>query len=122
MDEPMTTNECPPQVPGCCTVCGHTLTGRRTRYCSKQCSDWWYANHWWGTAREVALRRDGRLCVRCGASATDVDHIRERKGTPKHRPTCLHHQDNLRSLCHDCHVKRRLWDVSETLDFSWEIA
>ena len=107
-------NDCKPQKPGCCAVCERELTGRRTRYCSEDCFTWWYQNHWWAAAREARMRTDDRLCVRCGAPAEEVDHITERKGTPMHPPTCLHHQDNLRSLCHDCHVTRRLWDIDES--------
>ena len=31
----------------------------------------------WKRARAAALRRDDRKCVRCGAPATNVDHIRD---------------------------------------------
>lgn len=42
--------------------------------------------------------------------AEEVDHIVERRGTPLGEWSCLHHQENLRALCHGCHVTRYEWD------------
>jgi 5-methylcytosine-specific restriction endonuclease McrA len=54
-----------------------------------------------------------RRCVRCGQCANEVDHIIERNGQPIHEWSCLHHQANLRPLCHRCHASRRLWDAPD---------
>ena len=47
--------------------------------------------------RRMVLRRDGYLCQRCGAPATDVDHV-----VPRHRGGS-DRMDNLVSLCGPCH-------------------
>ena len=59
----------------------------------------------WKRARAAALRRDDRKCVRCGAPATNVDHIRDvAKGG------AALDLENLRSLCGDCHGRRHADD------------
>jgi len=55
------------------------------------------------------MRRAKRRCVRCGVRAQEVDHIIERKGAPLAEHSCLHHQANLRPLCHECHITRYAW-------------
>jgi hypothetical protein len=92
--------------------CGQPLSGQRKRWCSDECRTWFYENHRWTQAREVAMRRTQRRCVRCNAWAEEVDHIIERRGTPMAEHTCLHHQVNLRPLCHECHRTRRTWDAA----------
>jgi 5-methylcytosine-specific restriction endonuclease McrA len=57
------------------------------------------------------MRRAKNLCLNCGEQAKEVDHIIPRKGMPLHRHSCLHHQTNLRALCHDCHVRRKEWET-----------
>lgn len=98
-------------VVGVCDRCGATLTGRKIRWCSKDCQDAYYQNHMWQMARFAAVKRDDRRCVRCGDSRIEVDHIIERRGMPIHQHSCLHHQENLRTLCHECHRTRYVWDV-----------
>lgn len=51
----------------------------------------------WQQLRREVLYRDGGQCVFCGNKATDVDHI------DPHGP---HDVDNLRALCHHCHMSR----------------
>lgn len=102
---------CVPPDSGC-DRCGGVLTGRMRRWCSKACREWWYRHHRWTQARAEALKRAKRKCSRCGArERLEVDHIIPRNGTPMNPPNCLHHQTNLRVLCHDCHVTRYRWDV-----------
>lgn len=91
-----------------CGGCGSPLPKRRIRWCSDECAKAWYIDHLWAFARDECMRRADRKCLGCGALATEVDHIIERKGAPMHKPTCLHHQSNLRALCHGCHVNRRV--------------
>lgn len=49
----------------------------------------------WRKLRVRILRRDGYLCVRCGAKARDVDHVNG--DHTDDRP------ENLQSLCQPCH-------------------
>lgn len=93
-----------------CGRCGKELTGRQQRWCSKECRTWWYDNHRWTQARHQAMVRAGWKCLRCGSPAEEVDHIIERKGMPLGENSCLHHQANLRPLCHDCHRTRYSWE------------
>nr|DAX21639.1 MAG TPA: HNH endonuclease [Caudoviricetes sp.] len=51
----------------------------------------------WDRIRRTVLRRDGGLCVFCGNPANQVDHI---------IPDGPHVPDNLRALCHHCHMVR----------------
>lgn len=51
----------------------------------------------WALIRANVFRRDGWQCVRCGAWATDVDHIGNRDD---------HSLGNLRALCSACHRAR----------------
>ena len=86
-------------------------------------------NHYWGEARSAVLRRDDYKCVKCGdaeqyrcpecdgmlrdkwcrdchlsvGGPLEVDHIIPRDGD-KDDNSCLHHLENLRTLCHTCHV------------------
>ncbi|RBQ00059.1 HNH endonuclease [Bifidobacterium xylocopae] len=69
----------------------------------------------WSVARQAALARDGRQCVRCGAKATEVDHIWEVADGGS-----LYGTSNLQSLCHACHQaktaiarRRRAGDTGE---------
>ncbi len=45
-------------------------------------------------AREHIIERDGGLCVMCSSPGTEIDHINGDSSDP----------DNLRLLCHTCHV------------------
>jgi 5-methylcytosine-specific restriction endonuclease McrA len=58
---------------GVCAGCGKPLKGRQRRWCGKLCEGEFTRQHDWGTAREVAKRRDGNRCVRCGRGPADLD-------------------------------------------------
>ena len=64
----------------------------------------------WEKARELALIRDGRVCVWCGELATEVDHIIELTAQNVNDPAISLNLDNLRSLCGDCHKQRHADD------------
>lgn len=51
----------------------------------------------WSSRRVRVLQRDRFICRRCGAAATDVDHI----DSPDD-----HSMGNLQALCHSCHMKK----------------
>lgn len=106
-----------------CGICGNALTGRRRRWCSNECREFFYANHRWTEARwEALMVRANRVCAGCGGHATEVDHIQERNGYPLGKQSCLHHQENLRALCHNCHVNRRTLLDIESLPFDDALA
>jgi hypothetical protein len=117
---------------GKCAWCGSDLPKRRRTWCSDKCGDAFWANHWWSVARRAAKRRDKYTCKRCGKNAPkrpsrvrfplesqfkaamrvyrkarkterlEVNHIVQARGL--HRAlSCVHHLDNLETLCSDCH-------------------
>lgn len=94
-------------APSGCNNCGRKLTGRQQRWCSQECAFGWYNEHLWSFARKTAMVRANWRCVSCGKRAEEVDHIKPRLGMPIGKPSCLHHQSNLRALCHTCHVNRK---------------
>lgn len=51
----------------------------------------------WPTLRKRVYKRDGGMCVLCGAPGNDVDHI---------VPGDDHNMENLRLLCTSCHKKK----------------
>ena len=64
-----------------------------------------YSSAEWKTARKMALRRDHYTCQICGARATEVHHkIEINENNVKDRNISLN-QNNLQSLCHDCHSR-----------------
>lgn len=94
-------------IPGHCAVatCGIPLPKYRRRWCSDSHAIYHAQNHSWGYARETALKRDGFQCVKCGSKAwLEVNHIFPRMGRG-YGTGCQHHQANLETLCHECHVK-----------------
>lgn len=112
-------------VAGRCARCGTALTGRRSRWCSKECELVYQQNHYWNAARAACLRRDMRRCVRCGWVETpgqlplmlpnlplspltvptlEVNHKIPRNGQG-YGTGCHHHLSNLETLCHEHHVK-----------------
>jgi 5-methylcytosine-specific restriction endonuclease McrA len=113
-----------PHLDGHCDNCGARLEGRRRKWCSDTCALALYRafseQHDWDSAREAALERDGRKCVRCGLaeelgplvrngwggttrrSSLSVNHIIPRNGCGYGRG-CHHHLDNLETLCWPCH-------------------
>ncbi|MGX5770816.1 HNH endonuclease [Microbacterium trichothecenolyticum] len=92
-------------VAGVCDACGKDLTGRQQRWCSRACSFAEWDDHDWNSARKAARKRDGEKCVTCGSrQSLEVNHIEPRVGKG-YGWGCWNHQDNLETLCHDCHVK-----------------
>lgn len=57
-----------------CAWCGDPLDGRRTRWCSDDCSYAYGKNHYWTDAKRAARKRDG-ACVRCGANGADYERM-----------------------------------------------
>lgn len=100
-------------LPGTCGACGKPLTGRHLWFCpsrpgtafevGRSCRANYAAHHFWSDARAEALRRAGGKCVRCGAAATEVNHIAPRNGAG-YGNGCHNHQDNLEALCHADHL------------------
>jgi hypothetical protein len=92
-----------------CRWCNHLIPERRGGpLCSSRCDREWRRNHVFGGAggaREAALERDHDTCTRTGCERThsferslEVDHIEMARG--RHGEiSCIHHLDNLRSLC-----------------------
>ncbi len=96
-------------------------------WASESCRARYFNNHHWGYAREAAIRRDGGKCRHCGEDAetwgtqevrsyitgeltqyrtrrpAEVNHIDPRNGAG-YGNGCHNHQDNLETLCHDCHL------------------
>lgn len=89
-------------LPGC-DRCGGELTGRRLRWCSRDCADADLRDHYWGAARRQALERDGRCCVRCGnCEGLEVNHKTPRVGAG-YLMGCWNHPDGLETLCRPHH-------------------
>ena len=109
--------ECGPQT-GCHGCSGSIPRGRRV-WCSNECERRIVTNHVWGEARYAVLSRDQFKCVICGQDDKDdvarayhkrhgktileVNHIQPVNGR-RLTVSCANHQDNLETLCHDCHV------------------
>jgi 5-methylcytosine-specific restriction endonuclease McrA len=96
-------------VGGLCDRCGSALPRLRKRWCSDECSRWAYLEfakqHDWNAAREAAMKRDGRKCVKCGDHhyPLQVNHIVPRNAQGYGRG-CHHHLSNLETLCRRCHT------------------
>ena len=112
---------CLPHRKGFCDRCGGPLkTKRQQRFCSKECSEIFYDNHFWQTASSECCHRAGQKCSKCGWKGGELkrgpDFPNDRwKPLEAHhkRPlqgrrrvwSCENHQDNLIALCHWCHVE-----------------
>lgn len=107
------------ELAGNCDLCGERLPRNKDgsikknrRWCSQKCSQTVTRNHRWDWARDVALRRDGHKCVKCGASGwgvkLEVNHIVPLVGKG-YRAGCSNHLDNLETVCGGakgtCHVE-----------------
>jgi 5-methylcytosine-specific restriction endonuclease McrA len=88
-----------------CPWCGRALPAGRRRWCSDACRADFVDNHFWGHARRRALKRDRKVCQRCGrrAAQLEVHHVEPRRGRG-YRSGCHHHVDMLETLCYACHV------------------
>mgnify|MGYP003643312458 FL=1 len=96
-----------PRKQGHCELCGKKLSGRQTRWCSRQCSNTIRDNHRWTNAKGVLKRKSAYYqCAHCGefTQTIEVNHIVPCKG--QHGVWgCHHHQENLELLCKPCHKK-----------------
>ena len=97
-------------VKGQCWRCGADLPKYKHKWCSEECALLYARNHSWGFARFEALRRDNWTCQHCGWTegpshdqGLEVNHIEARNGMG-YGVGCHHHQANLETLCHDCHL------------------
>ena len=62
-------------------------------------------NHLWTYARTAAKKRDIFRCVKCGSrEELEVNHITPLGDGSYGKMSCRHHQDNLETVCHTCHV------------------
>lgn len=103
-----------------CDGCGKPLSKRAHRWCVGNCADLYWQNHRYTLARQACLARSvarfkrlsaRRLvpthwrCAKCGAHTKhpEVNHIQPALGRHS-AESCIHHQENLEVLCHDCHV------------------
>lgn len=69
-----------------------------------------YPAGFWAKRRAEALARDGGRCVKCGAVATEVDHVEtlgmgRSRHNPKEPRNALH---LLASMCRSCHEAKTL--------------
>jgi len=100
-----------------CGWCGNACEGRRTAWCSGECSAQYYRVWGWRGVSKYVAERDGYRCVRCRHDFTDdgtalaadgkwknhylpweCDHIVPVRNGGTDDPA------NLRTLCHDCHI------------------
>lgn len=116
------------QREGTCGACGKPLEGRNRWFCRSapgeqygdSCRHRFAINHWWGEASRAAIERDNWICRRCSSDLShpaqsggydtrsldlrpEVNHIVPRDGAG-YGNGCHHHQDNLETLCHKCHL------------------
>lgn len=59
----------------------------------------------WKDTRDYIIKRDRYLCVQCGNPAQEVHHIVWLNSKNIHDPLISLAEDNLISLCRDCHFK-----------------
>lgn len=66
-----------------------------------------YHSSLWRKQREYILKRDNYLCteIGCHRVATEVHHIEELTEQNVNDPSISLNENNLRSLCHDCHSR-----------------
>lgn len=83
-----------------CKKCGKTLSGRKTAWCSRACLNAVLLLVHWPRIRQVVLRRDKHTCQLCGEWGKEVDHVVEVQDGG------LSVVENLRVLCHTCHVAK----------------
>ena len=84
-----------------CRYCHKPLKGRKTAWCSKECTYEVLKRIDWTFIRRSILWRDHHRCTLCKKPGNEVDHIIELiDGGSFWEP------NNLRTLCHECHRKK----------------
>lgn len=75
------------------------------RNIAQRFSKGFYNSKQWQTIREYILKRDNYLCIQCGKPAEEVHH--KVWLTPENigDPNITSNEDNLVSLCKDCHFE-----------------
>ena len=86
-----------------CRWCRRSLDGRRTAWCSPECTTLFEVNHFWGAAAHEALKRAHYRCSGCGTDCRLEVHHRVPLEGQYRATTCFNHQENLRVLCRACH-------------------
>jgi hypothetical protein len=88
-----------------CRWCNRMLPQRAGKWCTARCRIDAEQNHIYNLARDAALTRDGHRCTwpGCAVEATyeraiETNHIELARGRHD-QPGCIHHLDNLESLC-----------------------
>lgn len=98
-----------------CRYCGGRVDPPRRSWCSELCVCAWNILINWNATRRFVWERDQGRCVLCGVEvplnrkivkndvyvyAAEIDHIIEVVDGGTDEP------ENLRTLCHDCHVAK----------------
>ena len=102
--------------------CRRPLPKYKRHYCSNRCATLFAMNHSWTMARVWAIRLSYHSCEGCRVVdvefadamvgehrrvknlALEVNHIVPLNGAYRAK-TCANHQENLETLCHECHRK-----------------
>lgn len=79
-----------------------------------------YKSEAWKITREVALKRDKYLCVRCGCPAEEVHHIIHLTASNISDVSIALNVDNLESLCGNCHRAEHEKDRHKGADYDAE--
>lgn len=69
-----------------------------------------YNSEEWKRTRELVLRRDFFLCVKCGEPAEEVHHKKHLTPENINDENITLNMENLVSLCKDCHFKEHYRD------------
>ena len=69
-------------------------------------AEFFYKSHQWRRMKQYVLKRDREICQDCGGHATEVHHIIPLSPENIMDPSITLDENNLVSLCADCHRKR----------------
>ena len=95
---------------GRCLWCERPLPKGRRKYCSDECSMWYFIYKieplWWGNAVKQALDRAENKCENCGSiEKLEVHHIIGLESGEQRHNSKKNSQDNLKVLCRQCHER-----------------
>lgn len=95
------------ETKGLCRVCGDSIKKPFRKYCSTKCSlDYQKCFETWTGTRNKIIARD-KKCLKCGSTnKLEVDHIKALVNGGD-----MWAEDNLRTLCHSCHLKKTRLDL-----------